>query len=179
MKNFVAGLLMVGLCAAASAQIVCGPYTPFGRAQNPDGTWTISTYASCQVPDPSQWAHTYKVEFPSTITYSNGLTFKFVGSAVVEVQGHHDRLFREVRLVTVDSASLTDQNGNSLPVAKGETGTVQYPVDEWYSTTPLSPDLFYFFAASGTASLYSNETDTMVMTAVYQQVQTPSGGGDD
>jgi hypothetical protein len=185
-KLFVALLISAGLCGLASAQTVCGPYAPFGRFENPDGTWTVSMNASCQNPDPAQWSHTYTLIFPSTITYYNGTTLQFVGSASTYVEGHHDcvRSGRAgpcgVRLVTVDSASLTDPAGDSLPLVKVEVGSVQYPVDEWQSTTPLAPDTLYSFAVSGTDPDINPSTDVMHMQAIYQVVQPqPSGGGDD
>lgn len=176
MKRIIAAVaLAAGLCASAFAQTVtCGPFAPFARTINADGTETVSMNASCQNPDPANWSHTYTLEFPSTLVYYNGDTLSFVGNALAQVNGHHDcvRSGRggtcQVRLVTVDSASLTDPAGNSLPVVKTETGSSLYPVDQWSSTTPLSPDTVYSFSASGSAE--GGVTDYLHIQATYRLV---------
>jgi hypothetical protein len=177
MKKFIAAIILAALSFSASAQIVCGPYAPFARSFNADGTETVSMNASCQNPDPAQWTHTYTFIFPETITYANGATLRFMGSASASVSGHHDcvRSGRagscSVRLVTVDSASLTDPSGDSLPLVKTEVGSTQYPIDEWQSTTPLSPQVEYNFAVSGTDQGVNLSTDTLHIQAIYQPVE--------
>lgn len=149
----------------------CGPIYPFGRVQNQDGTWTVGNNAQCEVPDPDPWSHTYTFSFPSTLNYPNGVTLQFVGSASAYVQGHHDRVFRAVRLVTVDSATLTDPSGNNCPLIKSEVypSGPDYPTDQWTSTTELASDTLYTFLASGTDPEQDKASDTLVISAIYKQ----------
>ena len=175
MKRLNAFITFIALIFAAfpsHAQIVCGPYSPFGRLQNPDGTWTVGTHASCQFPDPINWSHTYTLNFPSTIVYSDGVTLQFVGSAYAYIQGHHDRVGRgSVRLVTVDNATFVDPSGISYPLIKTEVEIGGYPVDQWMTTAPLAPDTVYSFSATGTDPGINKAEDVMFMNAVYRQVQ--------
>lgn len=185
-KLFALLMLCFGLCTAALAQVTCGPFGPFARIINADGTETVIANVSCQNPDPASWSHTYTLQFPSTLVYGNGDTLSFVGNAVAAVTGHHDKVCSgrggscQVRIVTVDAASLTDPSGASVPIVKREVGTLLYPVDQWISTAPLSPDTLYSFAASGTDQ--GNVTDTLYLAATYklvpQTVCTTNCGGD-
>lgn len=145
---------------------VCGPIQPFGRVQNPDGSWTIGAHAQCEVPDPNPWSHAYTFSFPSKIVYANGDAFRFMGSASANVQGvNAPRGYK----VTVDNATLTDPAGNSLVLAKTEVGTARNPVDQWSSTTPLAPDTLYTFTVSGTDAETNPASDTLVIDAIYEQ----------
>lgn len=150
----------------------CGPIYPSNRSQNADGTWTLAANASCEIPCPNPYSHTYTFKFPSTVVLPDGLTFTFVGSAMAYVQGHHDRIFRAVRLVTVDSATLTDPSSNILPLTKSEVFPFgpQYPTDQWTSAEPLAPDALYTFLVGGTDPDQNETQDVLVIRATYQQM---------
>lgn len=176
MKTIIATLLSLPL--AAFAQVVCGPYAPFARTLNADGTETVTTSALCQNPDPANWSHTFLLEFPSTITYTNGTTLKFVGNAVAAVSGMDQCASRYScgeRLVLVNSATLTDLSGNLVPIQKYEIGSD--PFDQWRSTGTLNPDVVYSFAVSGTDQGVNAAFDTLYLSATYVVVPA-SGGGD-
>lgn len=146
---------------------ICGPIQPFGRIQNPDGTWTIGAHAQCEVPDPNPWSHAYTLIFPSKIVYANGDAFKFMGSATASVQGvNNPRGYK----VTVDTATLTDPSANNNVLAKTEIGTARDPVDQWSTTTPLQADTLYTFTVSGTDAGVNKASDTLVIDAIYEQV---------
>lgn len=175
-RLIIASTITIG--AVADAQTVCGPYAPFGRVENADGTWTVGTYASCQIPDPKIWSHTYTLTFPSTITYQDGVTLQYVGEAQAYIEGKNNPVGRSCRKVTVDNASFTDALGTNYPLHYFKAGYLPYQYDEWITTTPLAPDTEYSFFASGTDPCINPTQDTLVINAVYQQVQTPAPTGD-
>lgn len=156
-KLALAILAFLTFSSLAGAQVTCGPYAPIPHAAASE---TIVAYAICQYPDPASWSHIYTFQFPSTLTY-NGTVLNFSGNASAKVygqdycapsSGHAGQPCRNIRLVTVDSASLTDPNGVAQPILKTKQGTQAYPVDAWLSTSPLAPDTLYSFSVAGTAN---------------------------